>query len=165
MLKIPRSNSIPDITMIVSSFDDRLNKRRCNTIIIRSSASFSAIHALERFQTLAPPAHHFSSFSLPRPTPPSGRLAGAQGERQRGGEGRERERKRERNPLPVFPIRWERESAFSSVSRGLDGAGGGAAGPVDGRGSHGERSRLRYSPFRNQCPRYTKYHSLQWRQR
>lgn len=103
MLKTPRSNSIPDITMIVSSFDDRLNKRRCNTIIIRSSASFSAIRALERFQTLAPPAHHFSSFSLPRPTPPSGRLAGAQGERQRGGGG-EREREKERaQPFARFP--------------------------------------------------------------
>lgn len=48
---------------------------------------------------------------------------------------------RESNPLPVFPIRWERESAFSSVSRGLNGEEEGAAGLVDGRGSQGKGER------------------------
>lgn len=58
--------------------------------------------------------HRFSSFSsLSATLPPLESSGQVTGERQRG----------ESNPLPVFPIRWERESAFSSVSRGLDGAG------------------------------------------
>lgn len=129
---------------------------RCNTIIVRFSPQVFVRSARANGCRLSDPRTTFPLFlSLGQPPLPHPIVVWP-GHRVKGNG-------RESNPLPVFPIRWERESAFSSVSRGLNGEEEGAAGLVDGRGVAGEgreRSRLRYSPFRNQCPRYTKYSIL-----